>query len=94
MKIHARVTVNLLRLHYSLRVLLRIEYLGSKELSSLLGIDRRSAGRLLSMMERIGLAVRWSRTHYRLLPYTYVGVDSVGQDDESYGDGETVALSP
>lgn len=93
MRVHVRVTVNLLRLHYSLRVLMGIEYLGARELGGLLGIDRRAAGRLLSMMEKIGLAIRWSRSYYRLVPYSQVGRYGVYESDNPDWDSETIALS-
>ncbi len=91
MRVHARVTVNLLRLHYSLRVLMGIEYLGARELGGILGIDRRAAGRLLSMMEKIGLAIRWSRSYYRLVPYSHVGRYGVNESEDPDRDSETIS---
>ena len=62
-----KVTVDARRLHYGLVTLLGLEYVGAREISLLLGIDRRAAGRLLAAMARMGLAVRWSRTYYKLI---------------------------
>lgn len=62
-----KVSVDPRRLHYGLAALLGLEYVGVREISILLGIDRRAAGRLLAAMARMGLAVRWSRSYYKLL---------------------------
>jgi len=63
-----RVRMDIRRLHESLTRILGIEFAGPRELSMLLGIDARAAGRILALMAEHGLAVRWSRSFYRLLP--------------------------
>jgi len=42
------------------------KYLRVKDVALMLGVSRRTAGKILASMERMGLAVRWSSSVYRL----------------------------
>ena len=72
--VRVRVSLDVRRLHESLTKLFGLEYAGPRELSALLGIDVRAAGRILSLMAREGLAVRWTRRVYRLTTARYLPV--------------------
>ncbi len=41
-------------------------YLRVKDVALMLGVSMRTAGKILATMERLGVAVRWSSSVYRL----------------------------
>jgi Mn-dependent DtxR family transcriptional regulator len=59
------VKVDVLRLAYTLSRNGR-RYLRVKDLSSMLGVSMRTAGKILAAMERLGVASRWSSSAYRI----------------------------
>ncbi len=65
-----KITVCLTRLADMLYESLSGRRISVGELASLLGISSVAAGRMLSRMEDLGLALRLSRGRYRILPPT------------------------
>ncbi|MCE4627724.1 MAG: hypothetical protein F7C34_01050 [Desulfurococcales archaeon] len=89
--VRVRVSLDVRRLHESLTRLFGLEYAGPRELSALLGIDVRAAGRILSLMAREGLAVKWTRRVYRLsTPHPPVARDRIRGRAEPHDDHNTV----
>jgi Mn-dependent DtxR family transcriptional regulator len=62
----AKASIDTSKLAYALIIRGHI-YVSVKTLSKMLGISTRTAGRILAEMEKHGLAVRWSRSTYKLL---------------------------
>jgi Mn-dependent DtxR family transcriptional regulator len=60
-----RATIDLYSLALAI-ALLGVKYVTARDLSAMLGVSTRSAGRIIARMERMGLVRRYSRRAYVL----------------------------